>query len=487
MMESESEASCQIAESMNTFGFNLFHGLVSQDGENVLVCPVSVAIALGMVAAGTTPASPSAQQFDQLLGLPLSQSDSEAAKIQALFQELSSWDPKVSLVVASSLWSSSTILPEYRARIAGTFSADALPLPSSPGPINSWVKEKTAGLITSILEEDDPQMAAVLLNAVYFKGEWTNKFDKSNTKETPFKLASGATVSSQMMFQKFAGQKKVKYAEIKLSGEAVQEGDNDYDAQMVVLPYGAGNRFQAIFLLPKESQPANTADAGPLGKVVKAAGEGEVWGRWERQLKKREVKVSLPRFKLEYGVKDLTSALKEMGLEAPFQAIFLLPKESQPANAAGEAGPLGEVAKAAGKGRVWEQWERQLRRREARVSLPRFKLEYGVKDLTSALKEMGLEAPFQAGLGGEFQGQFLRMTEDPLAYLSSVLHKTVLEINEEGTEAAAATAAIMMTRAIMIEPPPVEIEMDRPFLFMLQDAQSKLVMFLGKIDSPQFK
>ena len=75
--------------------------------------------------------------------------------------------------------------------------------------------------------------------------------------------------------------------------------------------------------------------------------------------------------------------------------------------------------------------------------------------------------------------QFHRMTEGS-AYIEDVLHKAVIEVNEEGTVAAAATA-VMMTRSL--PPPPVELKVDRPFLFVVYDQPAKTVLFAAKIES----
>lgn len=100
-----------------------------------------------------------------------------------------------------------------------------------------------------------------------------------------------------------------------------------------------------------------------------------------------------------------------------------------------------------------------------RLRLPRFRLEYGVKDLRPALSAAGLRSAFDA------DGGFLGVADDPLLRLSKVLHKAVVEVNEEGTEAAAATAAVMMTRSARIEPPPVRASASRRRRSLLRHPQ----------------
>ena len=79
------------------------------------------------------------------------------------------------------------------------------------------------------------------------------------------------------------------------------------------------------------------------------------------------------------------------------------------------------------------------------------------------------------------------MTADPDAHLSDVLHKALLEVTEEGTVAAAATAAIMATRSISIQPPPERVVFDRPFAIAIEDAESGAPLFVGLVATPQFE
>lgn len=117
------------------------------------------------------------------------------------------------------------------------------------------------------------------------------------------------------------------------------------------------------------------------------------------------------------------------------------------------------------------------RKLKVEVALPRFKLEWQ-EDLVTALKQMGAPDLFTegvsdlSGIGGPPGDLFV----------SNVLHKAFLDVNEEGTEAAAATAAIAMTRA-MIRPTPSFVA-DRPFVFVLYDTAAQLPLFAGRLVAP---
>ena len=120
----------------------------------------------------------------------------------------------------------------------------------------------------------------------------------------------------------------------------------------------------------------------------------------------------------------------------------------------------------------------QLARQKVTVGLPRFKLSFGVADIGPHLKDMGLAEAFNG------TGQFLRMSTDPEVHIDKVLHKAVLEVNEEGTVASAATATVMKTRCI---PPPEQVVIfDRPFTFAIEHVASEELLSLGIVGLLEF-
>jgi serpin B len=128
-------------------------------------------------------------------------------------------------------------------------------------------------------------------------------------------------------------------------------------------------------------------------------------------------------------------------------------------------------------GHSWQdQLLRQLRSRKGSVALPRFKLEYGA-ELKQPLQAMGLSLPFSRG--ADFSG----MSASPL-YLSAVRHKSFVEVNEEGTEAAAVTVGIMSLAMVRPVVPPFEMVVDRPFLFVIADNLTRAILFMGVVFDP---
>jgi serpin B len=112
------------------------------------------------------------------------------------------------------------------------------------------------------------------------------------------------------------------------------------------------------------------------------------------------------------------------------------------------------------------------------LSLPRFRLEAAF-DLIPALKRLGVTEAF----GGD--ADFGGITSAEPLQIGAVAHKAYIDVDERGTEAAAATAVVIRTRAAMRPPSPVTMVVDRPFLFAIVDAATSLPVFLGQVSRPE--
>jgi serine protease inhibitor len=128
----------------------------------------------------------------------------------------------------------------------------------------------------------------------------------------------------------------------------------------------------------------------------------------------------------------------------------------------------------------WSEWTARQPKRDGNIALPRFKVSYGVK-LNDALTALGMGIAFDAN-----RADFSAMCPIPpldLVYIAEVMHKTFLEVNEEGTEAAAVTKVEMATRCI--PPPPFQMIVDRPFGCAVRDNATGALLFLGCIVDPE--
>ena len=127
----------------------------------------------------------------------------------------------------------------------------------------------------------------------------------------------------------------------------------------------------------------------------------------------------------------------------------------------------------------WENWISQLREQEVMIYIPKFKMEYGTKELNDALTSLGMGVAFD-----EDNANFSRMANlDEIGgnlYIQKVAHKTFIEVNEEGTEAAAATSVGIGVKSILR----TIFNADRPFFFAIRDNETKTVLFMGTVVEP---
>jgi serpin B len=121
-----------------------------------------------------------------------------------------------------------------------------------------------------------------------------------------------------------------------------------------------------------------------------------------------------------------------------------------------------------------EKWSTNLAEREVKLSLPRFEITFPVQ-LDETLKSMGMLGAFSK------QADFSGLEESRELYLGAALHKAFVTVNEEGTEAAAVTAVIMVTKAISM---PAIFCADHPFVFLIRETSSGSLLFIGRVTNP---
>ena len=126
-------------------------------------------------------------------------------------------------------------------------------------------------------------------------------------------------------------------------------------------------------------------------------------------------------------------------------------------------------------------------REEIDLHLPKFKFEPPTITLADKLQALGMKSAFDVPRGSaNFDGIAPRKPNDYL-YISNVFHKTFIAVDEKGTEAAAATAVVMMKATAMAgsKPKPIEVKVDRPFLYAIQHIPSGVCLFLGRVTDPR--
>jgi Serine protease inhibitor len=127
---------------------------------------------------------------------------------------------------------------------------------------------------------------------------------------------------------------------------------------------------------------------------------------------------------------------------------------------------------------------KQMDYREVMLALPRFKMTWGT-DVSDLLKKLGMLLAFSEQ--ADFSGINGRRPPDYEAlFISAVLHKAFVEVDEEGTEAAAATGVVLKMGRLLTEPP-TNFRADHPFLFAIRDKASGVILFLGRVADPTLR
>ncbi len=369
----------RLVTAQTNFGFQLFAQLIQKDGtQNRMISPSSVAIALSMLyngAAGSTQQAMS--EALQLQGLRLEELNQANA---ALVTSLENADPKVKLSIANSLWGEQGVHfnPDFLQRNQTYYNAEITTLNfADPGvltQINNWVSQNTAGKIDRIIDRIDPQQVMFLINAVYFKGNWTKQFQPEETIDRPFHLLDNTQKPHPLMSQSGS----YRYAETD-------------QFQAISLPYGDGRLSMLVFLPKPES--------------------------------------SLEQFQANLTAEN------------------------------------------------WNLWLQEFQQREGSIQLPKFKTEYE-RSLNDVLQALGMDVIFDSN-----QADFSHLS-DVVTHVDEVKHKTYIDVNEEGTEAAAVTS--IGIRATSISPvQPFQMTVDRPFFYAIRDNQTGTLLFMGTVVNPE--
>ncbi|XP_058659694.1 serpin B6-like isoform X1 [Ammospiza caudacuta] len=373
----------------STFAVDLLRRLCEKNsGQNVFFSPFSISSALSMVLLGSRGSTEA--QIRKVLCLKNAQDAHNGYEF--LVSEINDPNTKYILRTANRLYGEKTFefLPSFiessqKSYHAGLEQMDFLHAwEDSRKQINGWVEERTEGKIQNLLAEGtlDSLTRLVLVNAIYFKGNWGKPFRKASTREWPFQINKNETKPVQMMF---------KQANFNMTYIG------DLQTKILELPY-VGNELSMIILLPDAIQDGSTG--------------------------------------LERLERELTLE-KLMGWICP----------------------------------------EMMNSTEVKVYLPRFKLEENY-DLKPILRSMGMPDAFDLG-----KADFSGISPGNELVLSEVVHKSFVEVNEEGTEAAAATAIRMCacSGAIMSTP---KFIADHPFLFLIRHNKTCSILFCGRFCCP---
>lgn len=284
-----------LLRASNRFGFDLLARLAPAAGaDNLFFSPLSASAALGMTLNGA--AGNTADQMRSVLGFDGSDLAGIDAAYASLFALLGSVDPRVHVGIANSIWhrSGTTLDPAFVDRVEASFGAwvrgVSFGAPDVAAEINAWVRSATNGMIEQIVDDVEPNLAVLLVNAVGFQAEWTQAFDRTVTAAGEFTLTDGSAVSVPFMSRRMS----LSFRHTAL-----------FD--VIEIPYG-GQAYAMTIVLP-------AAGSDPLALVQGL--DDATWNAWTAGLETLETAVELPRFTLTWE-RGLGDDLRAMGMADAF-------------------------------------------------------------------------------------------------------------------------------------------------------------------------
>ncbi len=363
----------EVVGGMTSFAFDIFRELNREElGKNIFISPLSISAALTMTYNGS--GGENREEMKSVLGYENFSDEMANDSFENLIPYLTQADDKTIIDISNSIWYregeaiGESFLDLNKKVFDASVEAIDFQKSDSADIINGWIEDATKGKIDKMIDPPiPPDVVMYLINAVYFKGEWTNAFDEERTYESKFTEDSGEEKTVEMMSKK----------------TTVDFGETE-SFKIARLPYG-NEKLSMYLLLPEGGQT----------------------------------------------IDELIENLDADG---------------------------------------WETMKNSIRETEDLIlGIPKFKMDYGIKNLNSSLISLGMEKAFRAE--ADFSG-----IRDGI-FISRVLHKAVIEVNEKGSEAAAATVVEMLESAM--EDPAMFVA-DRPFIFMIADDVYGNILFMGK-------
>nr|ACC62103.1 SCCA2/SCCA1 fusion protein isoform 1 (predicted) [Rhinolophus ferrumequinum] len=387
-----------LSEANTRFAYDLFQQFRKSEKENIFYSPLSITSALAMTYLGSRGQTASTMQkvlhFNEVTEntkgeatkVPVEKSGDVHYQFQKLLTELNKPTDDYELNIANRLYGEKKFqfLQEYKNNVKKFYLASVESVDfvnaaeESRMMINSWVESQTNEKIKNLFPEDslDSSTILVLVNAVYFKGQWNEKFDPKNTEQGEFWQNKDTSKPVQMM-------KQTSYFNFT-SLEDVQ-------AKILEIPY-KGEDLSMLLLLPNEIDGLQKLeDQLTAEKLIE-------WTS-SQNMSKRKVELRLPRFKVE------------------------------------ESYALGDTMRALGMGNAF--------------------------------------TPGDADFSG--------MTGSRGFVLSQIVHKSFVEVTEEGTEAAAATGIVIGRTSVQMYE---HFHCDHPFLFFIKHNETNSILFFGRISTP---
>ncbi len=291
-----SSTATKFVEKGSDFSVEFIDRINSATKEDYIISPLSMQFLLGMILNGAQ--GETLDEICNVLGYGEGEVEAVNEYVGSMLKQLPNMDRKTTLTIANAIFVDegwplkqtyvNAVQKEYNATVTNLdFGGDR-----TLKTINGWCSDHTNGMIDKVLDNVDPNMLAYLLNAMYFKSQWKEKFPKSNTAEEDFTGETGAKVKVKMMKQ----EKSHLYAENGIF-------------QAVSMSYGNGV-FKMTVLLPQKGH--TVAD---ITATLKKRG----WDDIRNSMGTRTVDLWIPRFEAKFGMK-LNALLSAMGMPRSFDA-----------------------------------------------------------------------------------------------------------------------------------------------------------------------
>jgi serpin B len=373
-----------IVDGNNRFAFKLFSEVKGSANENLFYSPFSISTALAIVYGGAR--NETALQISQALNFQPNDKFHSDYK-QLLGKLRKGTNGKIKFTIANGLWAqkdfkfldsySDLVKSNYIATLNNVDFVDVAEREKTRKEINRWVEETTNDKIKDILSPGDLTSFTrlVLVNAIYFYGDWAEPFQKKSTMPAEFSQLDGNKIMVPFMNQK----SRYDYYE-------------DAKIQALEIPY-KDNKASMVIFLPNKNN-------------------------------------GIVEFEKLFDYKY-------------YQDIISL-----------------------------------FQTTEVRLSLPKFQTTYKIS-LRSTLSQMGMPLAFS-----QESADFSGMTGKRDLFISQVIHQAFIDVDEQGTEAAATTAVVMMTTSARPSPDIKVFDADHPFVFLIIDHATGSILFMGKIMSP---
>lgn len=371
----------EIVHASNEFAMNMLSGInAAYEDQNVFISPFSISTALSMTLNGAN--GETKEAIKEVIGLKNLSDETINQTYKDLVTYIYGLDRGVTLNVANSTWYKQelTILSSFEDLLREFYSAEVKEAnftdPATLDLINNWIEHETNGKIKDMLDVIPPNAVMYLINAIYFKANWSVQFDPDKTENRNFTLIDGNVKQVPTMYAD-----AVTYR---------SSYDNENKLRLIDIPYGNG-AYGFTIIMPD--------DPSLIDQVVN-----------------------------EFTIADMEKMLQD------------------------------------------------TRESTLEVYLPKFKIEF---------KELLNDYLVAMGMGVAFTGQadLSRLFEEDLNLaISRVIHQSFLEVNESGSEAAAATVVEIVETSL-----PPALRVDRPFLFFIRERNSNTILFSGKLIDPEIE